>query len=568
MKPLQLSITAFGPFASTQIIDFRALGERSFFLIHGPTGAGKTTILDAICFALYGETSGNERKGEQMRSHHTKSSIPTEVTFDFALGQEVYRVTRSLKREKPKDGDSEPSYKPDKAILWRCIGSEAEETTQVEVASKWTKVTEAIESLFGFESRQFRQVMMLPQDKFQQLLKANSREREDLFKTLFQTQQFERVEQALKKEEEGLEKDLKRLTDQRELVLRMAQVSSPAELANKRQATVESLQMMRDHLASLRAIEKQAADRLAQGQDAQSKISEREQADVHLQQMESKQVEFEAKRKALERARLAAELVELENAAAQEMREATQTERKREEENAKLVEARKAQQKAAGALARELQRQSERDEARREQDRLQNLQGQVQDLEIAQRSLREAREQATRFGRERDGVKAQRDRLQEQLTQLQSLPQAETIALQLSSAQQAEVNARQVHDQWKNLDSITRQLKTAQDKEYEARQRLQEAESNLTHARERRDMLEEAWHAEQAAILASQLMDNVPCPVCGSIHHPHPAISSQTPPSETELKNARAAVTNLEAQSQTIRTEWTQHRDEVVRLVT
>ena len=85
MKPNKLVITAFGPYAGTQVIDFRELGDRSFFLIHGATGAGKTTILDAICFALYGETSGNERKSEQMRSHHTKSDIATVVTFDFAL---------------------------------------------------------------------------------------------------------------------------------------------------------------------------------------------------------------------------------------------------------------------------------------------------------------------------------------------------------------------------------------------------------------------------------------------------------------------------------------------------
>ena len=87
MKPVNLSMTAFGPYAGKQVIDFRELQDRTFFLIHGPTGAGKTTILDAICFALYGETSGAKRKGDQMRSHHTKSSLLTEVTFDFALGK-------------------------------------------------------------------------------------------------------------------------------------------------------------------------------------------------------------------------------------------------------------------------------------------------------------------------------------------------------------------------------------------------------------------------------------------------------------------------------------------------
>src|SRR6266516_3216699 len=111
MRPLKLSMTAFGPYANKQVIDFRLLNERSFFLIHGPTGAGKTTILDAICFALYGESSGDTRKSEQMRSHHSNLSTATEVSFDFMLGQERYRVTRSLKRERNQDGVSEAIYK-------------------------------------------------------------------------------------------------------------------------------------------------------------------------------------------------------------------------------------------------------------------------------------------------------------------------------------------------------------------------------------------------------------------------------------------------------------------------
>ena len=98
MRPIQLTLHAFGPYAGEQVLDFRQLGQRSLFLIHGPTGAGKTTILDAMCFALYGETSGRGRDArdpKHMRSDHADPSWLTEVWFDFALGQEVYRVIRS-----------------------------------------------------------------------------------------------------------------------------------------------------------------------------------------------------------------------------------------------------------------------------------------------------------------------------------------------------------------------------------------------------------------------------------------------------------------------------------------
>jgi DNA repair protein SbcC/Rad50 len=233
MKPLKLSMSAFGPYANTQVIDFGLLNDRSFFLIHGPTGAGKTTILDAICFALYGESSGETRKSEQMRSHHSKVSTITEVCFDFMLGQESYRVMRSLKRERNQSEDAELVYKIDKAGLWRRTDIQNDEDPGKPLASKWKNVTQAIEALFGFESRQFRQVILLPQDQFQKLLMAPSQDREALFKVLFQTEQFEAVEKALKDEAKQISDELNDLGDRRALILNMAGATTYDELAKR-----------------------------------------------------------------------------------------------------------------------------------------------------------------------------------------------------------------------------------------------------------------------------------------------------------------------------------------------
>ena len=101
MRPLYLSMAAFGPYAGVQALDFGELKNRSFFLIHGPTGSGKTTILDAMCFALYGDTSG-ARDGKAMRSDYTDGSLLTEVVFDFAIGTDIYRVKRIPEQERPK----------------------------------------------------------------------------------------------------------------------------------------------------------------------------------------------------------------------------------------------------------------------------------------------------------------------------------------------------------------------------------------------------------------------------------------------------------------------------------
>ena len=102
MKPQRLVMQAFGPYAARQEIDFRQLGGRSLFLIHGQTGAGKTSILDAICFALYGESSGAAREPRTLRSDHAPPDLPTEVNFDFSVGAERYRIKRMPEQERPK----------------------------------------------------------------------------------------------------------------------------------------------------------------------------------------------------------------------------------------------------------------------------------------------------------------------------------------------------------------------------------------------------------------------------------------------------------------------------------
>ena len=101
MKPIALEIDAFGPFAGRERVDFAALGENPLFLIHGPTGAGKSSILDAICVALYGDSAGGERRAAQMRSHHAPVDRPTRLAFEFGLGAERYRATRTPEQARP-----------------------------------------------------------------------------------------------------------------------------------------------------------------------------------------------------------------------------------------------------------------------------------------------------------------------------------------------------------------------------------------------------------------------------------------------------------------------------------
>ncbi len=197
MKPLKLSLQAFGPFAGLQQIDFTLLGESPLFLINGPTGAGKSSILDAICFALYGRTTADEREASEMRCDNAHSDTPTEVTLDFELAGKQYRVSRAPQQQRPKARGEGTTTDNGFATLWQVLKNDE---LKLIVAKKLKEVTLEIESITGLNVLQFRQVMVLPQGKFRELLLADSLDREKIFGQLFQTQIYKRIEDELKQQ--------------------------------------------------------------------------------------------------------------------------------------------------------------------------------------------------------------------------------------------------------------------------------------------------------------------------------------------------------------------------------
>ena len=181
MKPLLLTLQAFGPFAGEEQVDFTRLGSNPLFLINGPTGAGKSSILDAICFALYGQTTGAERDPTQMRCDFAKPTVLTEITLDFALGDKQYRIRRVPQQEKPKTRGEGMTNLPAEAQFWELDGTEE---SKLLVPKKVNEATAMVERLMGLDVEQFRQVMVLPQGKFRQLLLADSRDREKILSAL------------------------------------------------------------------------------------------------------------------------------------------------------------------------------------------------------------------------------------------------------------------------------------------------------------------------------------------------------------------------------------------------
>ncbi|MEA3422249.1 MAG: AAA family ATPase [Bacillota bacterium] len=191
MKPLKLTMSAFGPYASTEIIDFTELENRKLFLITGPTGSGKTTVFDAISIAMFGETSGNVRSVESLRSQFAEPEKLTEIRLEFKLKETDYIIHRIPKQMKKKlRGDGLSEQKPEATLTFVKNGEE-------KIITGIRSVNEKIEEIMGINADQFRQIMMIPQGDFRKLLNEDSQEREKVLQKLFDTKIYNKVQYSL-----------------------------------------------------------------------------------------------------------------------------------------------------------------------------------------------------------------------------------------------------------------------------------------------------------------------------------------------------------------------------------
>lgn len=209
MKPVKLIMSAFGPYAGTTEIDFERLGSQGLYLITGDTGAGKTTIFDAIVFALYGEASGDVRRADMFRSKYAKEEVPTFVSFVFDYRGKRYQVKRNPEYQRPKGrGTGYTTQKAEAELVY------PDSRTPV---TKSKEVTRAVTELIGLDRRQFTQIAMIAQGDFQKLLLAGTEERGNIFRQIFKTGLYQTLQGKLKdavKAQGAAYTDLKRSINQ------------------------------------------------------------------------------------------------------------------------------------------------------------------------------------------------------------------------------------------------------------------------------------------------------------------------------------------------------------------
>lgn len=556
MRPLRLTMRAFGPYRDAETIDFTKLEDRRLFVISGNTGAGKTTIFDAICFAIYGTASGEDRSDPRMlRSHFADDETHTSVELDFAVGSKQYRVFRQMKHRKGNNR----SETGEKAELYELMGEAAEPAVDRFMT---TEVNAKLLSIIGLTKEQFSQIVMLPQGEFRKLLTSDTDNKEEILRRIFRTELYEKLEQRFQSRNRDLTERLKEARAGLAAVMRQAEEALPlredsalaetfrqevysatqvlgalAQEAEYYKAQTELAAEQKRNLAS--KLDK-AQQQLREALDLNGKHDELASKKTRLAEYADKEAEIRRQEKALELASKAAAILPYEEQATEAARSVElkhETLQKREIEfqaaSASYEDARKKhEQEAAGEPARR--------EAEHELLRLTELSPVVASLDTqvkaVERLAKLEKEAAEKRAAVEQSLSERKERRAGSQAELKASEHAVAeLPIKLDQLRQIEQKGKAV----KRLLELSTELQRFVLMEQEGSRALERAAAE--HER-----MEQQWLEGQAGMLASHLADGMPCPVCGSESHPNKAHGGEQLPSKEMLQQSKEALTHVQ----------------------
>lgn len=540
MTPLTLTMQAFGPFAGSETIDFTALGKSPLFLINGPTGAGKSSILDAICFALYGQTTGNDRDAGQMRCDQAADTLLTEVSLDFRLRDGAYRVRRVPQQERPKATGEGTTTQSAEAQLWRLTPQGKED--ECLVARKVTDANSQLQALIGLDANQFRQVMVLPQGKFRELLLAESKDREKIFSQLFQTQIFQRIEERLRTQANQIERAVNDHRQHISGILAGGELESEAALAQELEALTPQVKQAHQRFEAAQQQRRSAEQRRDEALTLQRQFEARDSlaADkaCHLEQ----QAQITAFQSRLTHSDHAQALRPHSTALAQAQQALSTAQVEQQQATAALTTQRTSTEQAQRAFETARQRQAELPALRERHRQLgefihkgQQLSELEARLQTAQVAWQQADGTLKRDEVQLDSIRQQGEAISLTLERLQAEGQ------QLASAPAELSRHESLLTQRQELDDLTRQGRELTAQQQQATEALNRRRSEAEQAKRHATEQEMRWHQGQAALLALTLEEGAPCPVCGSLEHPSPAVKHADIVTQTQVETARSA---------------------------
>ncbi len=505
MRPLKLTLSAFGPYAGEETIELDRLGKRGLYLVTGDTGAGKTTIFDAITFALYGTASGSERSDQMLRSQYADASAETYVQMTFLLRGKTYTVRRNPLYERPKRRGSGMTTQTAQATLHYPDGS---------VIDGYTDVTKAVKDLLGLERDQFAQIGMIAQGDFRKILTADTESRRAIFRRVFHTERFEQLQMRLRTMANQLGGTA---AEAERAVLQDAQQLQAPE------AMEERFLALRDENAFLRLGELMAL--CEAGMESDRTQLQAIQAESAAQEEKKKQISQRiGQAKALEQAKR--ELEQTRQAIEQTQPRLDAAQREMQDADAKRPLIDELTQKA-GALEALLPSYA----------RAQQLLSQADSSEKAAQDAR--RQQVT--------LNAQIAELTKKIAVARA--KVEEIGSLRAQEAQAQAQAKLMEVSLKRLEQLEEAARAMQQTAAAAqrvKERAQRAAAKKEQAQAAYAAAEAAFFGAQAGILAERLEEGAPCPVCGSSVHPAPAHRAQGAPTQAELDALREERTGAE----------------------
>ncbi|MDE5854475.1 MAG: SMC family ATPase, partial [Ruminococcus sp.] len=505
MRPLKLVMSAFGPYAGRVEIDMEKLGKNGLYLITGDTGAGKTTIFDAISFALYGEASGQNRLNSMFRSKYAEPYTMTEVCLDFEYGGEVYKIRRNPKHEcltkksggklVSKSAGAEMIYPAKDGIIPYTITSDKE-------------VTNAVENLLGINKDQCSQIVMLAQGDFMRLLFEGAKKRKEIFRKLFKTEYYQRFQEKLLEETNNIQKKYDTASESIKQYINGISCMSDNILYNNIQQAKRG--KMTDS-GVIRLIEKLLTNDNNIDENLKSNF---DAVEKELETVSKLIVQFEEKQKLIQ------ELQKTEKLFNNNIPVLSQLKADFEKQSGRQSEIESADCEIT-LIDAELENY---EKLENQQKRLVTSKKELENIRV---SIKNAESEISVIS---ESIKKCSD-------EMNSLEDAGEQKERLLHEHESVRLSMQMFDELKfsleDYGKCKRKLKTAQDK-------YQKASVSAEQIRAEYNNKNKAFLDEQAGILASSLEKGKKCPVCGSTEHPEPAKCSENAPSETELKKIKS----------------------------
>lgn len=573
MRPIKLTMQAFGPYRDSETVDFGRLENRRLFVISGNTGAGKTSIFDAICFALYGHASGEDRaEARMLRSHFADDETHTSVDFEFAAGARTYRIFRQLGHRKGTNKNETGG----KAELYETTGGK--ETPCID---RFTvgEVNARLETILGLTREQFSQIVMLPQGEFRKLLTSDTDNKEDILRRIFRTGLYQSLEERFQQKNRELKDAYKEAASKADVYLKQTQETIPQRegsglAATFGQPSCNASQVMDglvEEIAYYDGLARKGAERKGELTAQLEKREDELRAALLLNGRFAELGQKRARREELERQRadvaererrlaLAERAARLEPYAEQAAKAARDAEAKRRQLAAKQQDAAAAERALAEAEARyrgEEAREPERKDAVRELQRL-------ADLAPAVRQLDALRREAERLAGEERAGRAKLAAAEEALAGVREAKRACAERRHAAEAETAALPERlEALERMRQQARLLKELSELEKRLGELGRLETEQERELRRMRAEHDRLETLWIEGQAGLLAAHLHDGKPCPVCGSGEHPNKASAGEAIPSREALQQAKESLRHAEqefsaakAQAAAARTGW------------